>query len=312
MLIIDIPLLHDQSGQAELAPANVEHDGLGGSERTRRNMVILRMLRGSASTKANVMKRSAMNQQRKVRLIAVIVANIILSIEIFHFLADEPERFREVYAGAVQMAHPEHRLIGSGATIGLTSTFLEFSADEYSGSEIGFLYGSVSMTVPRYLSKSLPPDTKMTEMLQSFKGGQGADNGVKMKARHELTNLSENIFATAIIELTEPLDEQQLDTTFADLVDTKTETSFLFLSGLETGMKKPIFWRPCAVYGAVVCEGTSSLELYRQWVSRFSWLDGIGLAQLGLNVNRLREAAREGRAYGLLVPETLSPGCWKF
>lgn len=242
-----------------------------------------------------------MDQKRKVRIIAVIVANVILAIEIFHFLADEPERFREVYAGAVQMAHPEHRLIGSGASIGLTSTSLEVLADEYSGSEMGFLYGSVSMTVPRYLSKSLPSDTKMTGMLQSFNGGHGVDHGAKTQARHELTNLVENTFATAVIELTEPLDEQQLDTTFADLVHTKTDTSFLFLSGLEAGMKKPIFWRPCAVYRADVCEGTSSLELYRQWMSRLSWLDSIGFAQLGLNVNRLREAAREGRAYGLLV-----------
>ncbi|WP_336211319.1 hypothetical protein [Nonomuraea sp. LPB2021202275-12-8] len=141
----------------------------------------------------------------------------------------------------------------------------------------------------------------MTGMLQSFGGGQGADDGAKMQARRELTNLAENTFSAAIIELTEPLDEQKLDTTFAGLVDTKTDTSFLFLSGLETGMSKPIFWRPCAVYRAAVCERTSSLELYRRWVSRFSWPDGIGLAQLDLNIDRLREAAQEGRVYGLLA-----------
>lgn len=248
-----------------------------------------------------------MDQKRKVRIIAVIVANVILSIEIFHFIADEPERFREVYAGAVQMAHPEHRLVDSSATISLTSTSLELLVDEHSGSEMGFLYGSVSMTVSRHLSKSLPLATEMTGMLQSFNGGQGVDDSAKMKARHELADLVENTFATAIIELAEPLDEQQLDATFADLVDTKTDTSSLFLSGTEEGMKTPIFWRPCAVYRAVVCERRSSLELYRQWVSRLSWLDGIGLAQLGLNVNRLREAAREGRAYGLLVSGRSQP-----
>jgi hypothetical protein len=43
--------------------------------------VILRMLHVSAGMNVNALERLSMNQQRKVRLIAVIVANIILSVD---------------------------------------------------------------------------------------------------------------------------------------------------------------------------------------------------------------------------------------
>ncbi|MEU7852788.1 hypothetical protein [Nonomuraea sp. NPDC049141] len=250
---------------------------------------------------SNLTERPAMTSRRMVRLIALMAASIISLVEIIHFLADDPERFREVYGGAVQVAHPEQWLLASDASIDPISTRLEFWGDEYGGSKTEFLHGSVSMNALRSLSKSLPPNTKMTGMLQSFRGGQGADEVVKMQARRELTNLPDNSFSTAIIELANPLDEWKLSTTFAGSIDTKTDTSFLFLSGLQEGMRKPIFWRPCTIYRSAECEQKSSLELYRRWVSRLSWLDGIGLAQLDLDINRLRDAAREGRAYGLLT-----------
>src|SRR5687767_2559889 len=103
-----------------------------------------------------------MNQQRRVRLVVMMMASLFLLVEITHLLIDEPENFREVYAGAVQMAHPEHRLIDSDATADWISTRLEFVVDRYNRSGTGFFQGSVSMTAARYLSKSLPPDTKMT------------------------------------------------------------------------------------------------------------------------------------------------------
>ncbi len=138
-------------------------------------------------------------------------------------------------------------------------------------------------------------------MLQSFRGGQGADESEKTQARRELASLPDNSFSTAIIELADPLDERELSRIFADSVDTRTDTSFLFLSGLQEGMRKPIFWRPCAIYRSAECEQKSSFELYRRWVSRLTWLDSSGLTQLDLDINRLRDAALEGRAYGLLT-----------
>ncbi|MGN9782019.1 hypothetical protein ACTMTF_11355 [Nonomuraea sp. ZG12] len=257
--------------------------------------------RPSLHMNSNAAERIAMVQRRTVRLIVLIATGVILSIEVFHFFADEPKRFSEVYAGAVQMAHPEYRMRPTDVSIGLISTRLEFRGDGYGRSKIGSLDASVSMNALRYLSKSLPPSTKMTGILHAFSGGQGTNDSAKMQARHKLAELPENTFSTAVIELTEPLDEQKLNLALAGLVDTKTDISFLFLSTTGMGMKKPIFWRPCAVYRVALCEQASSLELYRRWVSRLSWVDGIGLAQMDLDINRLREAAREGRVYGFLT-----------
>lgn len=241
-----------------------------------------------------------MTPQRTVRLIVLMVAVAILLVELVHFLADGSERFREVYGGAIQVAYPEYYVDDVDATIGPISTSLEFSADEYGQLKAGYLHGSISMTALRHLSVSRLPNTKMTSMLQSFRGGQGAEGGVRAQARGQLAGLPDNAFATAIVELSEPLDERTLDTAFADFVPTKTDAVYLFLSGVEKGMKKPVFWRPCAIYRSD-CEKKSSLELYRRWVSRLSWLDAIGFSQLDLDLNRLRETAREGRVYGLLT-----------
>ncbi|MEV0145707.1 MULTISPECIES: hypothetical protein [unclassified Nonomuraea] len=238
---------------------------------------------------------------RPVRHIASIAAVVIVLVEGVHFLADDPEHFAEVYSGAVQMAHPEHWMGDSGAEIGILSTDLAFTADEYGSPNAGFLHGSISMNALRILRVEPLPRTKMTGMLQEFRGGGGADDDAKRRGRSELASLPDNVFATAIIELARPLDERQLDTTFPGLLATKGDGMYLFLSGVDKGMTKPVFWRSCAVYRPSECEQKSGLELYRRWVSELRRLDGIGLAQLDLDIDRLREAAREGRVYGMLT-----------
>lgn len=242
-----------------------------------------------------------MSQRRMVRLMAFVFALLALAVEVVHLAVDRPERFREVYGGAVQIVHPDHWIRVTDATINPVSTSVYFWGDKYGGSRDRFLQGSVSVNVFRQLSKSLPPGTGVTDALRLFGGGQGVDDEAKAQARRDLANMSDQAFATAIVELTDSLGEEAFAAAFADLVDTRTDTSFLFLSDLDSGMGKPIFWRPCAIYSAVECEQTSSLQLYRRWVSQISWLDTLGLAQMGLDVSQLREAAREGHVYGLLT-----------
>ncbi|MEO3804777.1 hypothetical protein [Nonomuraea sp. B1E8] len=229
----------------------------------------------------------------------------LLLLEVVHLLADRPEHFEEIYAGAIQSAYPEYFIgQGSRASFNPISTGFEIGSSPYGRTKPGetsaSLNGSVSVDVTRRVSWPELPPTRMTPLLESFGGGQGMDAAAKNQARSELFDLSDDTFANAIIELASPLSEKQLRNSFADLVHMQGDSTFLFLSGIEEGMTRPVYWRACAVY-KLKCETTSSLELYRRWTSRIAWLDRIGLRQLGLDLDHLQQSAREGRIYGLLT-----------
>ncbi|MFI6295283.1 hypothetical protein ACIBEJ_27075 [Nonomuraea sp. NPDC050790] len=241
-----------------------------------------------------------MKPRRIARRAALTITTLIILVEVVHLFVDSPGRFHEIYGGAVQIAYPEHYIVDSDANFSLITTTLTFWADSYGPSTSGYLNGSVRMSAFRSLSISPLPDTKMTAVLRSFRGGQGTEVSTKHQARAELSKLPDNAFATAVVELATPMDEREMEVALAGYVDTRTDTVYLFLSGLEPGMRKPVFWRSCAIYRSE-CANRSSLDLYRRWVSRLSWFDGIGLTQMGLNAERLRQAAREGRIYGLLT-----------
>ncbi|MEU8356313.1 hypothetical protein AB0C27_09895 [Nonomuraea sp. NPDC048882] len=246
-----------------------------------------------------------MIRRRPARFAITAIVLAILIAEIVHFIADEPQRFREVYRGAVQTAYPEYFIEQSShARIDPISTEFSMAALPYGSGKNDQtphdILGQVSVNVIRRVHTPPLPDTKMTALLRSFNGGNGADETAKARAKNALDDLSENAFANAIIELTTPLSEQQLTNGFAGSFEIQSDAVFLFLSGRAGGMKKPVYWRACAVY-AVDCKKRSSVELYRRWVSRITWLDRIGFMQLGLNVDQLQRSAQEGRIYGLLT-----------
>ncbi|MFC6542380.1 hypothetical protein ACFQES_37300 [Nonomuraea salmonea] len=242
--------------------------------------------------------------RRSARFAITAIVLAILIAEIVHYIADEPGRFREVYRGAVQTAYPEYSIEQSSyARIDPISTEFSMVAFPYGSGRNDQtphnIFGEVSVNAMRRVHTPSLPDTNMTALLRSFNGGNGTDEAAKAHAKNALDDLSENAYANAIIELTIPMGEQQLTDSFGEF-EIRSDAVFLFLSSRAEGMKKPVYWRACAVY-AVDCKKLSSIELYRRWVSRIIWLDRIGFRQLGLNVDQLQRSAQEGRIYGLLT-----------
>ncbi|MEU1719886.1 hypothetical protein [Nonomuraea sp. NPDC005692] len=101
------------------------------------------------------------------------------------------------------------------------------------------------------------------------------------------------------MELAAPMTENEVTTTLG-VRGLRSDAVFLFLSGSRGAAGKPVYWRSCAVYGTE-CENTSPIELYRRWAAKLQWTDALSLKSFGLDLFRLRQAAHEGKIYGLVT-----------
>ncbi|MGI5291285.1 hypothetical protein ACQEVF_49370 [Nonomuraea polychroma] len=139
----------------------------------------------------------------------------------------------------------------------------------------------------------------MGELLRSFEGGEGIDETSKSEARQAIEDLPEDTFATAIVELASPMAEEEVNSVLG-APGIQSDALYLFLSRRLEGSEKPIYWRSCAIYESE-CENTAATQLFQRWVSKLHWTDKLNLKNLGLDIDVLRQVAREGRIYGLLA-----------
>ncbi|GAA3549109.1 hypothetical protein GCM10022419_031810 [Nonomuraea rosea] len=196
-----------------------------------------------------------------------------------HLFGGRAERLREIYGGAFQVAHPEFYLVVD-KKVGVDPLSIQVSAgvfDVASRRQSRGAEGQIATNVLGTTSASSMPETTMSPMLRSFQGGEGVDEPSRAHAREAIAALDENAFSTAVVELAEPMTEDELTTTLG-VRGLQSDAVYLFLSGSPGGAGKPVYWRSCAVY-EMECESTSPIELYRRWaaISRSpSRADGTG------------------------------------
>ncbi|MER7616812.1 hypothetical protein [Nonomuraea wenchangensis] len=235
-----------------------------------------------------------------VRIIAVLSVTAML-LEGMHLCSGRSDRLREIYGGALQIAHPEYRVTLARETdSGPISTDLQMSAQEVGPSlNARTIFGQVELNVLGLVSAPSLPRTRMNELLASFGGGQGADDFLKSKARREISELPEDKFVSAIVELAEPMTEDDL-TSNGQTPGIRSDALYLFLSDKKTNADTPLYWRPCAVYEEE-CTRTSAVQLFRHWTANLNWADALNLHNFGLDIPELRQTAERGLVYGFLT-----------
>ncbi|WP_143082682.1 hypothetical protein [Nonomuraea wenchangensis] len=235
-----------------------------------------------------------------MRVIAVLSVAAFL-LEGIHLFSGRSDRLREIYGGALQIAHPEYRVTLARETdSGPISTDLQMSAQEVEPS-LGArtIFGQIQMNVLGLVSAPSLPRTRMSELLASFGGGRGTDEILKSKARQEISELPEGKFASAIVELADPMTEDEL-TSNGQTSGIRSDAVYLFLSGKRPNADLPLYWRPCAVYEEE-CIRTPAVQLFRHWTANLNWADAVNLHNYDLDISELRQAAERGLVYGFLA-----------
>ncbi|MEV4368776.1 hypothetical protein AB0J71_17025 [Nonomuraea sp. NPDC049637] len=241
------------------------------------------------------------NSRRTGYVLVVILVLLACLAEGVHLFGGRAERMREVYGGAFQVAHPEYDVIvGHEVGVGPLSMGVTVSSFETRPSLRGRpAHEEIVTDVLGRTSAPAMPEAMMSPLLRSFHGGEGVDEPAKSQARQAIAALGKNDFSTAVVELTAPMTENEL-TTALDVQGIRLDAVFLFLSRSRGDADKPVYWRSCAVY-ETECQNTSPIELYRRWAAKLEWTDALNLKSFGLDLRRLRQAAHEGRIYGLVV-----------
>ncbi|MEV0623671.1 hypothetical protein AB0I81_60865 [Nonomuraea sp. NPDC050404] len=226
---------------------------------------------------------------------------LVCVLEGFHFFGGRSERLREVYGGAFQIAHPEYRvLVDSTVSVSPVSASTPVAAYElYPRFEGRRVDGAVSANLLGLVSAPDLPETKMSLLVRSFEGGKGVAEPAKAQAREVIAALPDDSFSAAIVELANPLTEDELIAALK-VRDIRSDALYLFVSESPGLAGKPVYWRSCAVYQRE-CESTSPIELFRRWTDELDWTDTLNLRSLGLDLDVLRQAAQQGKIYGLLT-----------
>ncbi|MET8054604.1 hypothetical protein ABZU75_44235 [Streptosporangium sp. NPDC005286] len=220
----------------------------------------------------------------------------------------DPTHFGFVWGNAAQVANPEYRVsFGGGAERGLFRTSMtaeigshldEITPDRHPG------FVEISQDLFGNTDRTEFPGSSLTRYLRKFRGGEGVDLSAKKSAEIQVRSLEPEALTTVIVELAAPLAEEDLDKLgFSwDL-----EFKRFFLSGSQSMNGKPLYWWP----GLGGCEATifvdhdcsikSAVSQFRKWVSVLKDGDSASLANLGLDLRLLREAAARGKVYGFIA-----------
>lgn len=141
--------------------------------------------------------------------------------------------------------------------------------------------------------------TAMTPYLTAFKGGTPPAPGEKEQARAQARSLPRDQQSIVLVELSRPLTEKEMPIRFEN-----GQGQRYFLSGAPTGRGKPIYWWPgrggcwAITVESQNCGPRIIFDDYRQWLAQFTENDEDNLRALGLDLERLRASAAEGKVYG--------------
>ncbi|MFC5830063.1 hypothetical protein [Nonomuraea insulae] len=240
-------------------------------------------------------------RMRGTRRLVFLALILICLIEGIHLFGGRTERLREIYGGAFQVAHPEYYVtVDAKVGVGPLSVSAQVGAFELSPDLQGpRVDGTIAENVLGLISAPHLPEAKMSQLLRSFKGGEGVDDMSKSQAREAIADLPQDASITAIVELASPMTEDEINAKL-QASGLQSDALYLFVSGSPEVSGIPVYWRPCAVYERE-CENTSSISLFRRWAAKLDWTDTLNLRALGLDIDVLRQAAHEGKIYGLLT-----------
>jgi hypothetical protein len=243
-------------------------------------------------------RKSKSSYRLAILLTLALVAGALESV---HLFSDRTKRLREIYGPAFQVAHPEYRIVlGQEAAVSALVTTMPIGAFELRPSLQGrSTYGSIGINVLGIASSPTLPKARINELLSSFEGGHGNDDQAKTQARREIADLPNDAWITAIVELSSPLTESELNSV-APASSMASDAIYPFLSERQGSANIPVYWRPCVI-SEEQCTSTSAIQLYRRWTSHLSWTDIPNLNSLNLDIGALRRAAKEGRIYGFLT-----------
>lgn len=210
------------------------------------------------------------------------------------------------WGNALQVAYPEYQILHRGADNTKRDLF-----EARTVVEIDTHGNAANLGAPRRVATisqgilgavSFPKlgRSALTPHLEKFKGGVSGSL-LKSDDIEKARLVSAHQRMVVLVELSSPMGEDQLPVYFDN-----GEWKKFFLSGVEPGTGKPIYWWPgwggCTAMAIrnQNCGTRSVVADFRQWVSQFADGDSENLARLGLDLRRLRVAANEGKIYGFL------------
>ncbi|MEV1004027.1 hypothetical protein [Nonomuraea sp. NPDC050202] len=239
---------------------------------------------------------------------AIVVAAIGAVLWTQAYPTSRLQEFNYVWTNALQVGHPEYQIWSKGD---VSRQLFDISAtvevDSHSPSMVKGNVGSSSEVSTNMLGRitfTSLPQSPMGRHLKGFMGGRGSDLKAKNEAFVQAKALRSREIATVIVELASPLSEGKLEalTDFSVL-----EWKRFFLSGPQPLSGKPVYWWPgkggCSATVLVDprCDNHSAVSQFRQWVHRLSDEDQDNLAELGLDLQSLRDAAAQGQVFGFIA-----------